>query len=67
MPSNYARNVVACKLSDLVGSLPESILGVQAYEQLSNLYEGWPCWVYSEWEFQTFPECQKQAAEIPLR
>src|SRR6516162_2689284 len=54
MASDYARNVVHCKLSDLVGSQPELILGVAIFDQLSKLYPGWRCWVYSEFEFQTF-------------
>jgi hypothetical protein len=36
MPSNYASNVVRCKLSDLVGSEPEKILGVAVFEQLGG-------------------------------
>jgi very-short-patch-repair endonuclease len=55
MPSDYARNVVQCKLTDIIGrSPPELILGVAIFSELSDLYPGWRCWVYSEWEFQTF-------------
>jgi hypothetical protein len=60
MPSNYASNVVACKLSDLVGSPPKSILGVAVFNHLSSLYAEWRCWVYSEWEFQTFAASEEQ-------
>jgi very-short-patch-repair endonuclease len=62
MSSDYALNVVACKLSDLVGSPPESILGVAVFDQLASLYPGWRCWVYSEWEFQTFAASAEQEA-----
>jgi very-short-patch-repair endonuclease len=63
MSSNYASNVVRCKLADWVGSTPEAILGASVFEQLSNLYEGWRCWVYSGWEFQTFAACQEPRAQ----
>jgi len=62
MPSHYASSVVDCKLSDLVGSPPERILGVAVFNQLSDLYEGWRCWVYSEWEYQTFVTSEDQPA-----
>jgi very-short-patch-repair endonuclease len=62
MASDYARNVVACKLSDLVGSPPESILGVAIFDQLASLYPGGQCWVHSEWEFQTFAASAEQEA-----
>jgi hypothetical protein len=60
--ASYASNVVHCKLSNLVGSQPELILGVTLFDQLSKLYPGWRCWVYSEFEFQTFV-AEQQAAE----
>src|SRR5215471_19128768 len=60
--ASHASNVVHCKLSNLVGSQPELILGVAIFDQLSKLYPGWRCWVYSEFEFQTFV-AEQQAAE----
>jgi len=62
--ASYASNVVHCKLSSLVGSQPELILGVAAFDQLSRLYPGWRCWVYSEFEFQTFVAEQQAAQDI---
>ena len=62
--ASYASNVVHCKLSNLVGSQPELILGVTLFDQLSKLYSGWHCWVYSEFEFQTFVAEQQAAEDI---
>lgn len=53
MPSTYATNVVTAKLIGLVGSPPELILGVAVFNELSDLYAGWRCWVHSASEFQT--------------
>jgi hypothetical protein len=64
MASNYACNVVHCKLSNLVGGQPELILGVAIFDQLPKLYPGWRCWVYSEFEFQTFVAEQQAAEDI---
>jgi hypothetical protein len=57
--SVYARNAVTCKLSGLVASPVELILGVAIFEALKKLY-GWPCWIYSEWEFKNFVAAQQR-------
>lgn len=51
-PTNYAANVVTCKLWGLTGSPTESILTLALFNKLSHCYEGWLCWVYSEHEYQ---------------
>jgi hypothetical protein len=53
-PTNYVRNVVACKLLGLVESNPEFILDLAIFDELKILYRGWRCWVYSESEFRAF-------------
>jgi very-short-patch-repair endonuclease len=50
-PSNYASNAVACKLWGLIESAPELILGVAIFNELSTLYDGWCCRVFSADEF----------------
>src|SRR5262249_50833493 len=65
MPSNYASNVVRCKLADLVDSPPEAILGVAVFEHLSDMYAGQECWVHSEWEFRTFGPSGNNFALVP--
>ena len=49
----YVRNAVTCKLSGLVASPVELILGVAIFEALKNLYS-WPCWIYSDLESKNF-------------
>jgi hypothetical protein len=55
MPTKYANNVVACKLWDLVNdnSPIEFIFGVAIFEQLNDIYDGWPCRVFSNEEFKS--------------
>jgi very-short-patch-repair endonuclease len=50
--TNYATNVVTCKLWGLTGSPTESILTMALYHKLTHFYEGWNCWVHSEHEYQ---------------
>jgi hypothetical protein len=53
VPTEYATNTVACKLWGLVNdeSPIEFILGLAMFDELSNIYQGWRCWVYSQTEF----------------
>jgi very-short-patch-repair endonuclease len=51
-PTNYAANVVACKLWGLTGSPTESILTLALFNKLCHFYDGWRCWVYSEHEYR---------------
>jgi very-short-patch-repair endonuclease len=51
-PTNYAANVVACKLWGLTGSPTESILTLALFTKLSHFYEGWVCRVHSEHEYR---------------
>lgn len=51
-PTNYAANVVACKLWGLTGSPTESILTLALYHRLAHFYEGWICRVNSEHEYR---------------
>ena len=45
-PTNYAANVVACKLWGLTGSPTESILTLALFHKLAHFYDGWICRVY---------------------
>ena len=51
-PTNYAANVVACKLWGLTGSPTESILTLALFNKLCHFYDGWICRVYPEHEYQ---------------
>jgi very-short-patch-repair endonuclease len=51
-PTNYAANVVACKLWGVTGSPTESILTLALFNKLAHFYEGWICRVYSEHEYR---------------
>jgi hypothetical protein len=51
-PTNYAANVVTCKLWGLTGSPTESILTLALFTKLSHFYEGWVCRVHSEHEYR---------------
>jgi hypothetical protein len=51
-PTNYAANVVACKLWGLTGSPTESILTLALFNKLCHFYDGWICRVYSEHEYR---------------
>jgi hypothetical protein len=55
-PSDYAINVVRCKLWGLVNpeSPVEHILGVEIFRELANLRPDMWCWVHSKWEFEKF-------------
>jgi very-short-patch-repair endonuclease len=57
--TNYAANVVTCKLWGLTGSPTESILTLALFNKLSHFYEGWICWVYSEHEYRQLLAEQK--------
>jgi hypothetical protein len=51
-PTDYAANVVTCKLWGLVGSPTEFILARTIFDKL-NIYEwDWKCWVYSADEYR---------------
>jgi very-short-patch-repair endonuclease len=50
--TNYAANVVACKLWGLTGSPTESILTLALFHKLAHFYEGWICRVHSEHEYR---------------
>ena len=50
--TNYAANVVVCKLWGLTASPIESILTLALHNQLAHFYEGWSCRVYSEHEYR---------------
>jgi hypothetical protein len=52
-PSAYAMNCVAMKLYNLVDSPAELRLGQALFASLSNLYEKWSCWIYSDAEFRS--------------
>jgi len=52
MPTNYPANIVSCKLWGLTGSAPESILTLALFNKLCHFYDGWYCWVYSEFEYR---------------
>jgi len=52
LATNYAANVVTCKLWGLTGSPTESILTLALFNKLAHFYDGWRCWVYSEQEYQ---------------
>lgn len=61
VPTNYANNAVACKLWGMLDSPIEALLGVAMFDELSHMYDGWRCWVYSEWEFETFTDDRPDA------
>jgi very-short-patch-repair endonuclease len=48
VPTDYAANVVACKLWGLVASPTEHIFAQAIFKKLSHRYPTWKCWVYSE-------------------
>jgi very-short-patch-repair endonuclease len=50
--TNYAANVVTCKLWGLTGSPTESILTLALFNKLCHFYDGWTCRVYSEHEYR---------------
>jgi len=50
--TNYAANVVTCKLWGLTGSPTESILTLALFNKLAHFYDGWRCRVYSEHEYR---------------
>jgi hypothetical protein len=51
-PTDYADNVVTCKLWGLVGSPTEFILAREIFDKLSYSDFGWTCWVYSADEYR---------------
>jgi hypothetical protein len=50
--TDYAANVVTCKLWGLTGSPTESILTLALFHKLAHFYDGWICRVYSEHEYR---------------
>jgi Protein of unknown function (DUF559) len=52
--TNYAANVVQCKLYGLVKSPTELIFGGAIFIKLSENYPGWKCRVYSDFEYREF-------------
>jgi hypothetical protein len=51
-PTNYAANVVTCKLWGLTESPTESILTLALFDKLAHFYAGWICRVHSEHEYR---------------
>jgi hypothetical protein len=51
-PTDYAANVVTCKLWGLVGSPTEFILARAIYAKLNDCRSDWTCWVYSADEYR---------------
>jgi hypothetical protein len=62
MPSNYASNAVACKLWGILESPVELILGGAIFNALKQMY-GWPCWVFTDWEFRTFADREQNTGQ----
>jgi hypothetical protein len=51
-PTDYAANVVTCKLWGLVGSPTEFILARAIFDKLDLCEFDWSCWVYSADEYR---------------
>jgi very-short-patch-repair endonuclease len=66
IPSEYATNTVACKLWSLVndGSPTEFILGLALFDELSNLYPDYRCWIYSCSDFFANSQWLQQRPDV---
>jgi hypothetical protein len=66
VPTEYATNTVACKLWSLVNeeSPIEFILGLALFDELSNLYPEWRCWIYSRSDFSANSQVLQQRRDV---
>jgi very-short-patch-repair endonuclease len=66
IPSEYATNTVACKLWSLVNeeSPIEFMLGLALFDELSNLYAEWRCWIYSRLDFSANSQALHQRRDV---
>jgi hypothetical protein len=66
VPTAYATNTVACKLWSLVNeeSPIEFILGLALFDELSNLYPEWRCWIYSRSDFSANSQVLQQRQDV---